>query len=152
MIVSTLCYLVRDGNWLMLLRNKKKHDVNSGKWIGIGGKAEAGETPEQCIRREISEESGLTAGKLAFRGMLYFFYEGEESETIHVYSCSDFSGDLKECSEGELKWIPAGQVLSLSLWEGDRPFLKRMLEGDGSEFCYRLWYDSRGNLVRLEEN
>lgn len=152
MIKSTLCYLISDDRWLMLLRNKKKHDVNSGKWIGIGGKLEAGETPEECIRREIREESGYIARDLEFRGMLYFYYEGEESETIYVYSCSDFAGEQKECSEGELAWIPSDKILSLSLWEGDRPFLTKMLEEDTAEFCYHLWYDAEGVLKRVEES
>ncbi len=150
MIRSTVCYLIREGCWLMMLRNRKEHDVNRGKWIGTGGKTEPGETQEECARREIAEETGFIAEELRFRGSLDFFYEGEENEQISVYSCERFRGEQKDCDEGELRWIPAGEILDLELWEGDRLFLKRMLEDSTSVFSYRLYYDSKGELIRYE--
>ncbi len=147
MICSTQAYLIRDGKWLMLLRNKKQNDVNEGKWIGVGGKFEAGETPEECVKREIREETGYEAGKLEYAGMLDFIYEGVESERIWVYTCSDFSGQETECTEGTLAWIDEAKIMDLNLWEGDRIYLRQMLEHSHEHFLLRLTYDSEGQLT-----
>ncbi|MCR4586688.1 MAG: 8-oxo-dGTP diphosphatase [Lachnospiraceae bacterium] len=139
MIVSTLCYLERDGQYLMLLRNKKKNDVNEGKWIAPGGKAEPGESPEECVIREVFEETGLSVEKLRMRGILTFSSEGWEDEYIFVFTAAEFSGELTECNEGELKWIDKKMIPNLNLWEGDRVFLKLLID-DGPFFSLKLSY------------
>ena len=139
MIVSTLCYLERDGQYLMLLRNKKKNDVNEGKWIAPGGKAEAGESPEECVSREVYEETGLSVHKLRMRGILTFSSEGWEDEYIFVFTSDSFSGELIECDEGRLEWIDKKEIPSLNLWEGDRIFLKMLID-DEPFFSLKLSY------------
>lgn len=139
MIVSTLCYIEKDGQYLMLLRNKKKNDVNEGKWIAPGGKLEPGESPEECALREVREETGLKLGRLNMRGILTFSSEGWEDEYIFVFTADEFSGELIDCNEGELKWIDKKDILSLNLWEGDRIFLKMLIE-DEPFFSLKLSY------------
>ena len=129
MIESTLCYIKKDDSYLMLHRTKKKNDVNEGKWIGVGGKLEAGETPEECVNREVYEETGLKLSSYSFRGIINFASEGWEDEKIYLYTSDSFLGELTECKEGVLEWINEGDIFSLNLWEGDRIFLKRLLEG-----------------------
>lgn len=156
MIPMSLCYLQKDGRWLMLLRNRKENDINAGKWIGTGGKIEPGETPRQGALREIHEETGFIADTLDFRGILYFIYGTKDAEKMWVYSSHDFHGTQTECNEGTLAWIPEDEILALELWPGDRAFLKKMLSGDPQLFCLELNYDDDGNLVsvieREEEN
>ena len=133
MINTTLCYIERDGKYLLLCRNKKKNDLNEGKWIGVGGKCEPGEAPEACVRRETFEETGLTLGKLHFYGIIHFRSDTWEDEEMYLYGSDDFTGTLAEdCSEGTLAWVPKESVMDLPLWEGDRLFLKKMLAGESS--------------------
>ena len=139
MIESTLCYIKKDDSYLMLHRTKKKNDVNEGKWIGVGGKLEAGETPEECVNREVYEETGLKLSSYSFRGIINFASEGWEDEKIYLYTSDSFLGKLTECKEGVLEWINEGDIFSLNLWEGDRIFLKRLLEG-GPFFTLNLSY------------
>ena len=128
---TTLCYIERGGKWLLMLRNKKENDLNEGKWIGVGGKCEPGETPEQCVRRETFEETGLALGELHFYGIIHFRSDTWEDEEMYLYSSCDFTGQPKElCSEGTLAWIPKEKVLELPIWQGDRLFLKKMLDGE----------------------
>lgn len=148
---STLCYLIRDGQWLMLLRNKKKNDINAGKWIGVGGKIEPGETPREGMRREIYEETGLHVSHLDYRGIIYFIYEKKDAEKIWTYTANDFDGNPTECNEGTLAWIPAKDVLNLELWDGDRIFLEKLLKNDMTPFCLELHYDENGRLLKAEE-
>ena len=156
MIPMSLCYLQKDGRWLMLLRNRKENDINAGKWIGTGGKIEPGETPRQGALREIREETGFIADTLDFRGILYFIYGTKDAEKMWVYSSQDFHGTQTDCNEGTLAWIPEAEILALELWPGDRAFLKKMLAGDPRPFCLELNYDDDGNLIsvieREEEN
>ena len=126
---ATLCYLERDGQYLMLLRNRKKDDPNEGKWIGVGGKPEKGETPEECARREIREETGLTALSLTKYGTVNFISDIWEGEIMHLFLVTDFEGELTECDEGELHWIDRDSVFDLNLWDGDRVFLKYLFNG-----------------------
>jgi 8-oxo-dGTP diphosphatase len=124
MKLATLCYLRRNGRTLMLHRVKKANDVHEGKWNGLGGKLEPGESPEDCVVREIREEAGLKLRRPALKGVLTFpdFAHGEDWY-VFVFTASDFSGKLIDSPEGELKWIPDRDLLKLNLWEGDRHFL-----------------------------
>lgn len=130
LINSTLCYIERDGKLLLLYRNKKENDLNEGKWIGVGGKFEPGETAEECLLREVYEETGLKLTKWYLHGIVKFISDKWESEDMYLYSASDFTGTLKnECREGELKWVDKDEVLSLPTWEGDKYFVEPLLRG-----------------------
>lgn len=149
MTVSTLCYIEDNGKYLMLLRNKKQKDVNKGKWIGVGGRIEPGESPEECVCREVLEETGLTITAYRMRGILTFSSEGWEDEYIFVFTSDEYSGNLKECDEGELRWIDKEEIMKLNLWEGDRIFLKNMLD-DGAFFSMRLSYKEDRLIDHIE--
>ena len=128
---TTICYIEKENQYLMLYRNKKKEDYNKGKWIGIGGKIESGETPEQCILREVKEETGLTLTAYQYRGIIRFTFDLWEDEEMYLYTATDFEGELnKECSEGELAWCPINEVMNLNTWEGDRIFLQKLIDGE----------------------
>jgi len=148
MIKSSLIYVEHDGCYLMLHRVKKAQDPNKGKWIGVGGKFEQGETHEQCAAREMWEETGLTPSKLEYRGLVHFRSNVCDDEDMYLFTCTDYSGELKDCNEGELKWIPIGDVLSLNLWEGDRVFLE-LLQQNAPFFELSLYYEG-DKLVRSE--
>ena len=139
MIVSTLCYIEKDDSYLMLHRIKKEHDVNEGKWIGVGGKIISGEAPEECLLREVKEETGLTLSSYKLRGVITFASEGWEDEIIFLYTSDEFSGELSDCNEGELKWIQKEDLFSLNLWEGDKIFLKLLFD-DAPFFSLKLSY------------
>ena len=134
----------------MLYRNKKKNDVNAGKWIGVGGKKEQGEDMETCMRREIREETGLVVGKLKEEGIIDFIYPHKEAEKITIYTSSDFHGDITECNEGTLAWIDKNKIPDLSLWEGDRIFLKRMLNHNPEKFHFIFEYDEHEDFYELQ--
>ena len=151
MIQSTVCYLRKGDSYLMLLRNKKQNDINEGKWIGVGGKAEFGESMLECAKREILEETGLYASDLSYEGVIHFHYPHMEDEDIYVYTCDTFTGTLKDCNEGTLAWIAKEEIMSLSLWEGDRLFLKKMLNKTENPFIFDLEYDEKGNLIHAAE-
>lgn len=140
MKLTTLCYIEKDNQYLMLHRVKKQNDINHDKWIGVGGKFEPDETPEECLLREVKEETGLTLLSYKFRGILTFIAEGWESEYIHLYTADAFEGELISCQEGELEWIPKDRLFELSLWEGDKIFLK-LLEESGDFFSLKLRYE-----------
>ena len=123
---TTLCYIEKAGKWLMLYRNKKKNDLNEGKWIGVGGKFEEKESPDECLLREVKEETGLTLTKYKLRCLVTFVSDKWETEHMYVYTATDFTGKLKSCKEGELKWIDKDKVPNLPTWEGDKLFLDRM--------------------------
>ena len=123
-VLTTICYLTVAGKTLMLYRNKKENDINEGKWIGIGGKIEAGEMPEECVRREFYEETGLTLKEVTLKAYILFpgLLHGQD-EGMFLYIASDYEGSLKEdCSEGTLSWIDHDQLRHLPMWEGDRYF------------------------------
>ena len=139
---TTLCYIEKDGKYLMLHRNKKTHDENQGKWIGIGGKFEAFESPEDCVLREVREETGLTLTNMRYRGIVTFVSnEWESAEYMHLFTSDSFEGELTECAEGELAWIPISDLYSLPMWEGDRLFLD-LLQTDTPFFSLKLVYDA----------
>ena len=128
---TTLCYIEKDGAYLLLHRTKKKADVNGGKWVGIGGHFEEGETAEECILREVREETALTLTDYRYAGRILFLSDAWPAEIMHLFHATGFTGELAtDCNEGELAWIPKCEALSLPMWEGDRHFLKKMEEGD----------------------
>ncbi|MCD6182580.1 MAG: 8-oxo-dGTP diphosphatase [Candidatus Cloacimonetes bacterium] len=124
-IIATLCYIKDNGRTLMLHRNKKPKDIHKGKWNGLGGKAEAGESPEQCVMREVREESGLVIQRPALKGIITFpRFDGANDWCVFVFTATDFSGQLIDCPEGTLAWIEDAKIEELPLWEGDYIFLK----------------------------
>ncbi len=136
---STLCYIVKDGKVLMLHRVKKKNDINHDKWIGIGGKFEPEEAPEECILREAKEETGLTLTSWRCRGVVTFLQEGGEGEYMYLFTADDFTGELIECDEGDLQWVSLDFLDALPTWEGDRIFLN-LLWQDAPFFLLTLRY------------
>lgn len=136
---TTLCYIEKDDKYLMLLRNKKEVDINKGKWIGVGGHFEEGESPEECLVREVYEETGLTLTNYKFRGLVTFSSDQWQTEYMFLYTADGFEGELKDCNEGELRWIPKSEILDLNLWEGDKEFLKLLFE-DNDVFSMKLSY------------
>ena len=144
-ILATLCYLKRDGQTLMLHRIKKPNDVHEGKWNGLGGKFQPGETPEECAVREVREESGLQAERLNLRGVITFpLFSHDADWYVFIFVIPEFSGDLAESPEGELAWIPDGALLDLNLWEGDRIFLPWL---DGPDFFSARFIYQAGRFV-----
>ena len=158
MILSTLCYIEKDGCWLMLHRVKKKNDVNHDKWIGIGGKFEEGESPEDCLLRETREETGLTLTEYRFRGLVTFVSDEAPTDYMHLFTATGFTGTLQECDEGTLEWVPIKQVETLPLWQGDRLFLE-LLQREERFFSLKLRYEGErlaeavrdGQPLSLEE-
>ena len=136
---TTLCYLERDGAYLMLHRVKKARDVNHGKWIGVGGKFERQESPEECLIREVCEETGLTLTRWRCRGIVTFLYNDDDAEYMHLYTADRWEGTLRDCDEGDLRWVPIDQVPALNLWRGDRIFLD-LLAQDVPFFSLKLTY------------
>ncbi len=131
MKLTTLCYIENDhGEYLMLHRTKKQNDLNAGKWIGVGGKFETDETPEECLLREVYEETGLTLTRYRFRGIVTFLSNEWEGEYMHLFTADKYEGTLCDCNEGELAWVPKNDVLKLNLWEGDHIFLRELLKND----------------------
>lgn len=128
MKLTTLCYIEQNESYLMLHRVKKLVDCNKGKWIGVGGKLLENESPEECLLREVKEETGFTLMDYRLRGIVTFVSDEWETEYMFLYTASDFAGELTECDEGELAWIPKKDIFGLNLWEGDKIFLKYLLE------------------------
>ncbi len=141
MKMTTLCYIEKEGKYLMLHRVKKHHDINAGKWIGVGGHVENGETPEECLLREVKEETGLVLTAYRLRGLVTFLSDACEPELMCVFTADAFDGELIECDEGELAWVEKSDVLGLPTWEGDRVFLERLLSGDERFFSIKLRYE-----------
>ena len=141
MKMTTLCYIEKEGKYLMLHRVKKHHDINAGKWIGVGGHVENGETPEECLLREVKEETGLVLTAYRLRGLVTFLSDVCEPELMCVFTADAFDGEMIECDEGELAWVEKSDVLALPTWEGDRVFLERLLSGDERFFSIKLRYE-----------
>ena len=136
---TTLCYIERGHQYLMLHRTKKANDENHDKWIGIGGHFEPGETPLACILRECREETGLTLIEPRYRGIVHFRSDVWPDEDMHLFSAGRFEGELTDCDEGELAWIDKDRLLALTLWEGDKIFL-RLLDTHAGFFELTLRY------------
>ncbi len=141
---TTLCYLEQGDNYLMLHRVKKAVDENKDKWIGVGGKFEEGESPEDCLLREVREETGLTLHSWRYRGIVTFVSDEWGTEYMHLFTSNDFSGELTACPEGELAWIGKEELLTKPIWEGDKIFL-RLLQRDVPFFSLKLCY--RGDTL-----
>lgn len=152
---TTLCYIENNGRYLMLYRNRKPDDPNEGKWLGIGGKIEAAETPDECNLREVYEETGLRLRSFVFHGVIEFRSDTWDDEDMYLYSSSDFipadeeaaavfsetgEYELPECDEGELCWVPEDRLLALPMWEGDRAFVGELLKGK-KDIAFRLQYE-----------
>lgn len=147
---TSLCYIECGREYLMLHRVKKENDENRDKWIGIGGKFEEGESPEECMAREMREETGLTPRAWRYRGIVTFVSDEWGTEYMHLFTCNDFTGTIRECDEGDLEWIDREALLSLPIWEGDKIFL-RLLATDAPFFSLKLCY-SGSTLVNAVLN
>ena len=142
-MLTTLCYIEKDDKYLMLHRVKKENDLNKDKWIGVGGKFEANETPEECLLREVKEETGLTLTSYQFRGIITFISDEWGCEYMHLFTADGYEGELidkNDCVEGELVWVPKSEIENLQLWEGDKVFLK-LLEEREEFFSLKLRYE-----------
>ena len=138
--LTTLCYIEQDGKYLMMHRIKKENDVNKDKWIGVGGHFEAGESPEDCLLREVKEETGLTLTEWKFRGIVSFLSDTWPDEYMCLYTATGFTGEMITCSEGTLEWVEKSKVSELPIWEGDKIFL-RLLAKEGAFFSLKLRYE-----------
>lgn len=136
---TTLCYIEKDGCQLMLHRIKKEQDENRDKWIGVGGKFLEGESPEDCVCREVLEETGLTLTDYRYRGIITFVSDVWPCEYMHLFTAGGFSGEVKECDEGVLEWVPREKLRQLPMWAGDRIFLD-LLDRDAPFFSLKLVY------------
>ena len=141
MVNSVLCYLEQNGSYLMLYRNRKKNDENAGKWIGVGGRFEEGESPEDCLLREVREETGYRLTAYRPRGIVTFTSDRYETEQMFLFTADGFEGEPIPCDEGDLTWIPVGEIPSLPLWEGDRIFLPLIAREDTPFFFLKLAYE-----------
>ena len=141
MLLCTECYLQKDGKTLMLYRNKKENDINKNKYIGLGGRFEYGETPEECVVREIHEEAGLALTSFRFRGTVTFLAKNEDLLIyMFVFTADGFTGEIKECDEGELRWVDTDRIEELDLWEGDH-LLWQWLKADEGFFNGKFVYE-----------
>ena len=147
---TTLCYIEHNGKVLMLFRNKKKEDINEGKWIGIGGKFKENESPEECMLREVYEETGIKLAKWKYRGVVTFVSDSCEGEYMHLFTAISDTDTVTECAEGELRWIDKDKILSLNMWEGDRVFLELLDKGE-EFFSLKLCYEG-DKLIKTIKN
>ena len=136
---TTLCYLERGNQYLMLHRTKKENDLNHDKWLGVGGKFEEGESPEDCMLREVLEETGYTVTQWRYCGIVTFISDVWEAEHMHLFVCTEWTGNEIECNEGDLEWIDKKRLLELTLWEGDKIFLK-LIDEHTPFFSLKLTY------------
>lgn len=141
---TTLCYIEQDNKYLMLHRVKKVNDENHDKWIGVGGKFEDGESPEDCLLREVKEETGLVLKTFSYRGIVTFVSDKFETEYMHLFTATEYEGEIQTCDEGELVWVPKADILKLNIWEGDKVFF-RLLEESRDFFSLKLTY--RGDTL-----
>lgn len=143
--MTTLCYIQKDHQYLMLHRISKKNDVNKDKWIGVGGHFEYGESPEECILREVKEETGYTLTSYRYRGLVTFVFADIEMEYMSLFTADGFEGEQIPCNEGNLEWVDISDLEKLNLWEGDKIFF-RLLEENIPFFSLKLVYNKDGKL------
>lgn len=143
--LTTLCYIRNEDSYLLLHRIKKENDINKDKWIGVGGHFEESESPEECLLREVKEETGLTLTSYKFHGIVTFVSDNDPVEYMCLYSADSFTGEIIECNEGKLEWIKKSDYLSLNLWEGD-PIFINLMESGHPFFSLKLVYKS-GKLI-----
>lgn len=139
MKITTLCYLEKEDQYLMLHRTVKKNDVNKDKWIGVGGHMEAGESPEDCVYREVLEETGLKMNSYQFRALVTFVSDVYETEYMCLFTSKDFEGEMTACDEGELEWVKKNEINQLNLWEGDKVMFQ-LLDTRDTFFSLKLIY------------
>ena len=149
--MSTLCYIEKDGCYLMLHRVKKENDVNKDKWIGVGGHFEEGESPEDCVLREVKEETGYTLTSYQYRGIVTFVFADVETEYMSLFKADGFEGEQIPCDEGVLEWVNIAELEKLNLWEGDKIFF-RLLEETREFFSLKLVYNLNGVLAQVVLN
>ena len=137
---TTLCHIEKDGCYLMLHRVKKENDLNRDKWVGIGGKFEDMESPEECNSREVLEETGLTLNSARYCGIVTFVSDKWETEYMHIFHSDDFSGTVRDCDEGVLEWVKKENLYTMPIWEGDKIFL-RLIEENAPFFSLKLVYE-----------
>ena len=137
---TTLCYMERGDQYLMLHRVKKANDASHDKWIGVGGKCEADESPDECMLREVHEETGLSISRWQYRGIVTFVSDIWPCEYMHLFTASDWSGEETACNEGELEWIDKSRLFDLTLWEGDKIFLRLLMDPAQPFFSLKLVY------------
>ena len=141
MFNTTLCYIEKDGAYLMLHRVKKENDMNKDKWVGVGGKLEEGESPFDCARREIKEETGVNIRKLNYRGIITFVSDLYGTEYMHLFTATEYEGEIDyDCDEGRLEWVKKETVSILPIWEGDRIFFE-LMEKEDRCFSLKLCYE-----------
>lgn len=138
--LTTLCYIEQDGAYLMMHRVKKEKDINKDKWVGVGGHFEEGESPEECLLREVQEETGLTLTDYRLRGVITFLTDVWQPEYMFLYTAEGFTGAMRDCDEGVLEWVPKEKVLQLPIWEGDKIFF-RLMEERQDFFSLKLRYE-----------
>lgn len=151
MKMTTLCYIENNDCYLMLHRTKKKKDVNKDKWIGVGGHAEGNETPQECLLREVKEETGLSLTSYKFRGLITFISDEYEAEMMCLFTADGYTGELITCDEGELEWVKKSDVPQLPTWEGDAQFLKLLLEDEKRFFAMKLRYEGERLIEKSVE-
>lgn len=144
--LSTLCYIEKNHKYLMLHRTVKKNDVNKDKWIGVGGHFEADESPEECLLREVKEETGYTLTSYRFRGLVTFVSGNGVTEYMSLFTADGFEGEPIPCDEGELEWVDIDEIQNLNLWEGDKIFF-RLLAEEREFFSLKLVYDGHDKLI-----
>lgn len=144
--MSTLCYIEDDGKYLMLHRTVKKNDVNKDKWIGVGGHFEQDESPDECVLREVKEETGYTLTSYRYRGIVTFVSGTGVTEYMSLFTADGYEGEAIPCDEGQLEWVDKEEVLRLNIWEGDRIFF-RLLNENHPFFSLKLVYDGHDRLV-----
>ncbi|MCI8320182.1 MAG: 8-oxo-dGTP diphosphatase [Dorea sp.] len=149
--LSTLCYIERDGKYLMLHRTKKERDVNKDKWIGVGGHFETDESPDECLIREVKEETGYTLTSYQYRGIVTFISGNGVTEYMSLFTADGFTGEQIECDEGQLEWVDIHRIEGLPIWEGDKIFL-RLLKETREFFSLKLVYDGCDKLVSAALN
>ena len=149
--LSTLCYIEKDGCCLMLHRTVKKNDVNKDKWIGVGGHFEQDESPEECVLREVKEETGYTLTSYRFRGIVTFVSGDGVTEYMHLFTADGYEGEPIPCDEGQLEWVPFEKINDLNIWEGDKIFFRLLAEG-APFFSLKLVYDGGSVLTSASLN